>query len=579
MQISNRPPENISEIKASALPTQQGVEMGYRAIQRFVRENVTGAFTEVEMARNELYAGRFCDTFLRHLSPYDRVQRAEYITRRTVSFLNWEKRLGRGQVGRGLFGQTMQIERDEKAYDVFAHESMHVMQNAGEIQPNYPITYAINELFSAQRGDIELYPKGDEGFSVFKSAYRSKTSDDYFNEVLSGGSDLPNWFFGGWRLNLKDERYQDLNTGDKSLRDFKRYLEIENQVGLEILLRGECSYDIMGINDVYTTITNIGTARGLRAFGVGHFTKNPQNAWTVLWLHSLGMKFEDAERLVVQKFIDGTISDFDIHNPIEGKDFSRIKANEEVMKTRKLNQPPIQEAVGKNTRRIQQYFRLFGRAYKQLPQVEIDSRYSIFNDWLSHNRVIDTETGETFLVLDDISAKVDYELQESIKHVAERSGKIFAHFDRTGHLRQLSIPQVAQGTKHSTIPPEYKLALPEEIGYFHTHIYHEAPPSIVDLINFVDNQTKFVSIMATSKKDYVFVKCDKSKIDENNRCSTGSRIKYRINLAKQYLQRLSNNEDPEIIIIEMAKAQGLEVYVRNKIVGRYQIKIEQFKKV
>ncbi len=580
MQISDPTLGNNEQI-ATILPTN--TEPRSERFQRFFRENVTGAFTEKERLQNETHVARFCDTFLRHLSPFERVEKAEDINSTMVSFVNWEKQQGRGQVGRWIGGQVMQIDRTDNVYDVIAHESMHVLQNNGTLPPNHPITYSINELLLAQRGSIPVYPSESSEFAAIKSEYKSKSANDYFNEVLSGGKNLPKWFWGGWRLDLSDERYQNIDPRDTSLRDFKRFLEIEKEIEPEILAWGEVSLDIMGVKDVYTTIANIGTSRGLRAFGVGHFTGDPKNAWTVLWLNATGMKFEDAERLVVQKYLDGTLSDFDIKNPIEGKDFKRIKTGEEIYKTRKLDQSPIERTANKYKFQIEQYLRLVKRSFRQLPQEELDNRYSLFSEWISSNKVKDTETSEVFLVMDEITNQMDFELKESVEDKVEKSGKIFASHDRSGTRRKLSIPKVIPGKEFSTNPPEFETVLTEEVGIFHTHIYHGSPPSIIDLLNFIDAPDKFISVMATPEKDYVFVKTDKECIDRNNNNNKGSKFRNRVGLAKSYMQRLYKGEDSEKVIIEMAKLEGMEVFIKNKpSISRLRqsnLGIIQFKKV
>jgi len=172
------------------------------------------------------------------------------------------------------------------------HEGVHLLQTEGYLPQLDALTFAVGKVAQMQFGEIG-FVKTEDGEGSFLLEYLDR--DKYLPLVLAGQTAKA---FANW------VRYYDPDDF------FWKYRDNEEAIMSVLKQTNEREApDMFGIKgkNVYTALMNWGHHRGDRAFAIGLVTGNMDHAWTVLWRYAKSGNFEEAEKDIVARIMEGTI--------------------------------------------------------------------------------------------------------------------------------------------------------------------------------------------------------------------------------------------------------------------------------
>lgn len=239
----------------------------------------------------------FVNIFFRDRPAEMRKMLIEKLLNSTENFLKWEKREGGAvTIHSPVLSKTnILIEKGIPLREQIFHEALHFVQRERLLPQNHALTYAATCLLELMEGKDQFVKRGDNG-GTFYPFYLDK--NEYFSLVLNNNP--------GRAYSYGFLRYPEFN------KDYWTYILHESQIEEHLTNWGETDIPpIFGINEIklYDMVKNIGSYRARRAFAVGVLSGNIDHSWSILYLHANGMSFDDAEKSVVGKIMDGTISE------------------------------------------------------------------------------------------------------------------------------------------------------------------------------------------------------------------------------------------------------------------------------
>ncbi len=244
------------------------------------------------------------DVFLRHLPTSEREKIVSSLVRRTRNYASWEKKdedEGGAMTIDPIVGNIISVYPGRRRSEYSIHEAIHFLQYEGHMPFNNALTFASTRLLSLLKGEndnVFLPFPVDPNKSYPGSSKPSFTADQYYDGVLSNNT--AGFLQEDWKL----QKGPDNNSGCNI------YLDKEEEFNREFARNGEFIKNVLGIKDPYAIMKGIGKARGVRAYAMGRLSGNMNNAFTLLWQHSMGKPFEQAEKEVVQKLKNGTIGEY-----------------------------------------------------------------------------------------------------------------------------------------------------------------------------------------------------------------------------------------------------------------------------
>lgn len=452
------------------------------------------------------------------------------------------------------------------------HEAIHVLQHQGYLPHNNALTYTTGEVLHLMQKKERFVSNREEDYPSLKDPDLSP--NEYFQRVIDGTtSDV---LSGDWRL-----RQDDSN----SEQDLRIYLAREPDFNREFAAYGELIKNRFGVRDPYQAMLNIGSARGLRAYAVGHFSGNMDNAWSILWLHGRGMPFEQAERLVVQKIQDGTAAELYDYPELDPAEIDRVLAAEELFGERKIPRRLLEESESANRFSIRhsireqleklssaktsavEFTRALTHCYEKIPEAEFKERHAIFARWLREHTTEDPHDGKKMLDLSEITDSINALTWNSVLRDREQAGNLL--FFRHNDGIRATLAGVREGVKlpgmYAVLPKEPSTILPEQAGAFHTHPLYDAPPSIPDLLQLADDPRRFISIVGTQDAIYAIVK-PLEVARERQEMSFAEKARQRSQLIVETLAHINRGDSLDDLYREKAAQLGLEIYKTDRVI-------------
>lgn len=227
----------------------------------------------------------FVNVFLRHVPVDERsklVMAMSQDTRKPNLFDDSETRVS-PRTDITVFGQKMIYPIGTMTPASTLHEALHYVQYKELMLPNHALTQAATHLHMIQTGMELLFDEpGKDGkkgyFGFVESKFDNK--DDWLDLAINGETDRA--FKQGYKI-----------EGDEQL---ERYVKLEKKLDNRRMLVGELLRDQLGVKNPYNEARKLGRIRATRAAMLGWAAGDKDVAWTILWLNSLGYKFDDIER-------------------------------------------------------------------------------------------------------------------------------------------------------------------------------------------------------------------------------------------------------------------------------------------
>lgn len=300
--------ENDKQEEDTTVSTKQPVKE--TPTHALIREFIHERLSPEEESRVLAMEAFTINTLLREKSPEERQQLLEQVADKTrgISRANPIKYLT--EIGAFTTNDPgnpdsakIYIRPDDYNSAFVVHETIHWLQIHGELPPNAALTMVATYLLMNSSEHIQGRIPSLIAEDVVYPYWQDPTHKDlYFQRVLEGK--VCEAFKDGWILNPTDENHH---------KDMRLYLKYEALVDQQ--LQDEVRTKKIGtpegdIKEPYEMIRNVGRARAERAYMVGYLSGNMDHAWTILWLHSKGKSFEDAEKKVVQAVLDGDTDKF-----------------------------------------------------------------------------------------------------------------------------------------------------------------------------------------------------------------------------------------------------------------------------
>lgn len=541
-------------------------------IAKWLNENFFSPLSASEQERARTIYTFTANVFLRHLPLTQRAVAVRYITEITKLDPEVKNEGFAARVGVSIFGETLGVDPENITSDPLIHEAIHLLQRQGYLPYNYALTYAATEVIRLMQHKEKFVSRQAADHPALKDP--DMTAQDYFHKVLTG--ETYDVLVGEWRLQRSDLNHEP---------DFRIYLEREKEFDKELATWSERAEKRFGVKSPYNALLNVGSARGLRAYAVGHFSGNMDNAWTILWLHGRGMPFEQAERLVVQKIQDGTAHQLYDYPELNPADIVRVLAAEELFGERKIPRRLLDEFESANRLSIRRDIRQlleklfsaktlaveFTRAlkhhYETIPPEELQERYAIFSRWLNEHTLRDTRDGRIVLDLSDIASSVTALTWNSVLRDRGQAANLL--FFRHNGGSRATLAGVREGAKLSgtraVMPKEPSTILPEQAGVFHTHPLYNAPPSIPDLLQLADDPRRFISIVSSQDAVYAVVK-PLEVARARRQMSLAEKTAQRSHLLLEALTHINSGDSLDDLYRTKAAELGLEIYQINRII-------------
>ena len=486
-------------------------------VQTLIRENITGKLDKAEKPLVLEAYTKTTNVFLRDRPLHIRAELAKELLNQTSDWVAWETpAYAGGRLLKMPFGKD-QIEKPRGANEpaTLMHEAIHYLQNRGELPFNYALTYATTRLVELEEELEPFIGRNNKGRVLTRE---DCSTEEYLNAILENRAH--EYLVAPFVLRPDLEK-----ESDKYLTSLRTYLANEERFNLMFSHRGEVDLpEFMGVSSPYSTMQSIGSARGNRAYALGYFTGNIDSAWTVLWLHSQGMKFEEAEKMVARAYLDGTIGDFNNYSRLRAEDVERVVATQEVFKTRKLNPLELERveqeagvcAIGKirnllleaghKASIIFDAVKATVRNIREMGPQELQQAREVYSNWTGNHFYRDSLTGKTALDITELRPYLTTLATESYNADAEYAGNIFVFPDQAGYP-QAKVLGTRKGFAMSSLAEQYSKRFPENIGTAHAHYYAEySGHSIRDLVEFVTHQGHFLSVVASMNGVYVLAK-------------------------------------------------------------------------
>ncbi|MFA6518141.1 MAG: hypothetical protein WCV93_00630 [Candidatus Shapirobacteria bacterium] len=535
------------------------------------RDALRRAFvTELEPADRDTVTAvgaRLTDRLLRDRPLTQRAHLVQQIARHTIYRLSWEdgRDASAGSIVKdslGLFPNDIDIPRGGFDEPVLAHEDTHYLQETGILPLNNALTYTVNRLLEIESGS-RPFVDHDNGDRILTAAV---TPEAYLEAVLSGRA--ADYLIAPWILGPEE-------TNDPLLRRFATYLQHESDFNAMFAQRGELNIgEFLGDPNPYQTMANVGSARANRAFAVGYFTNNPENAWTVLWLHSQGMAFEVAEKTVVTAYLKNELDKFN-YQPLDPTKVAEMAQYEELFGDIKLSKDELigleeqQAKINLPTRLrkllhqgqnslafVRDLIRSFQRIQSEPDPENLATSRQIFDEWSAPHCVVNTATGGRFLDLSEIQPHADH-----LNQVAQDSGQEWAAnimiFPGKTNIPTAYVVGARAGSAFCSLPRVYSQPIKERVGLIHTHqVADFCGHGLADLFNFLSDPFIFLSVVRSTDGIYALVKPGPNEIKPPT-------ISARFRLAKQVLKQISQGANEPEVIVEVAKSMGVIVYKKN----------------
>ena len=535
-------------------------------ISSFVAENITGRLDESEKPLVvEAYTGTV-NAFLRHEPIHRRAELVKEMLHQTSDWVKWENPLyAQARMLKVPFGKnTIDKPRGFNEPQALMHEGVHYLQELGIMSKNNALTFAVTRLVSLENGEETFFDRGD-GNRIFRGG--TVSAEQYLSAVLNNKAHT--MLIAPWALKPESDIYPDKYTQECAI-----YLANEDKFNLMFEERGEIDLPkFMGIENPYTIMGSVGSARGNRAYALGYFTGDMRNAWTVLWLHGQGMEFEEAEQMVARAYLNGTIEDFNNYPLLKAQEVHQITSMESVFRTRKLDPLELewveveQETgvcvfgkvrqlitdAGEKANLLVDALKATIRNIREMDPKDVVKAQEVYAGWAGNHFYRDSLTGKPALDLTELKPYLENLVTESYNHDAEYSGNIFV-FPNRENYPTARILGTRKGFAMMALPMQYSKQFPENIGTAHAHYYAEySGQSITDLVEFATHQGHFISVVASTNGIYVLTKTPDfdSYMESANRHAVGA------GLWNDYVNNLRQDQPTNELDFVIAKAREL----------------------
>lgn len=281
-----------------------------RPEKRFSQKVVEAAFrigtTEDQEVRMFDQYRFLTNVFLRDKPVEEREKIVEKMITHTNSYAPWEKREGDAEGQVGLLGMTIHLEPDTAHPVETLHEGMHFLYYEKLLPNNNALTWAITRLVELQSGEAKFVRelKGKESVGgPFKPEYLSW--QEYFKLIKRGAAHTA---YVNWQM-MKPDLILPKEKG-KTDKDLELFYQREGEFNFQFFHFGETIGKILRVESPYGVMAMAGKARGFRAYGLGVTSRQLDHAWTLLYLHGNGEKFEVAEERLAEAIDRGQTSQF-----------------------------------------------------------------------------------------------------------------------------------------------------------------------------------------------------------------------------------------------------------------------------
>ncbi len=467
-----------------------------------------------------------------------------------------------------IFGARIKFNDESIDTRTVGHEAIHYMQEHLGIMPqNNALTFAHTKLCDLIEKPEEFIGPNHENYQVVREPFRNMGPSEYLELVMNGKiHELTNT---GWMLNPHaiSERINE-DPQDLMAKEIQTYLNNEAFFNEAFKRSGEADLtNTGGIRRPYTIMSNIGNARGTRAYALGHFTGDMENAWTLLWLHSKGVPFEEAERMIIQKYLDGTLTDLNIDKHIDTSQMEQYQAAEEIFRDKPINSGLLTEPA-QWLENLKNWKRYMSRKNESIPENVLDAKYRIHEETTRDMRAVNSETGRNSLNVTGIASTIAEMLKRAREDNSGVTSNIYAFVGKDGkrtfsfhESREHFNPSVSFTQAESMTNP-----LTERIGRLNIDPYNETPPNIKDVLELIEDNRSVMSIVVRGEKVYVMEKSYESALAHNKLDRQNQRRRTK-EIAQNYYKSMispDRNTDPlaisENAFLYACDSAGIKVY-------------------